>query len=159
MSVIEKVKFVKGLAPAADRWNTDPATDIVSLALHKKAVFIVHQAGGTTGKATLTVEACDDVSASATTAIPFAYSVGGDGSGAGGDATGTLTQATAAGFDTTAGSDRLYIIEVDADTLPEGKPYLRLVCTEAVDDPVTGAVEIALFGGRYTGQSLDSAIA
>jgi 2,4-dienoyl-CoA reductase-like NADH-dependent reductase (Old Yellow Enzyme family) len=69
----EEVHAVKGLAPAADRWNTGPATDIVSLVKFRRATFLVHQEGVTTGKATLTVEACSDVSASATTAPGFAH--------------------------------------------------------------------------------------
>jgi hypothetical protein len=157
-SLFETVKFVKGLAPAADRWNTSPATDIVNTALYQKVTFLVHQAGGTTGRATLTVEACSDVTGTGATAVPFRYSVGGTGAGAGGDETGATTNATAAGFSTTAAAEKLYLLEVDAAELPADKPFVRLKCTEAVDDPVTGAVEILLTGARYAGQALPSAI-
>lgn len=157
--IIETIKFVKGLAPAADRWNTNPATDIVNAALYQNVAFLVHQEGGTTGKATLTVEACSDVSGTGAVAIPFQYSVGGTGEGADGDATGAVTSATAAGFDTTANADKLYIVDVDSASLPAGKPFLRLKCTEAVNDPVKGAVEILLYGARYAGAALPSAIA
>lgn len=158
-SLIQTCKFVKGLAPAADRWNTNPATDIVSMADYDKLVFLVHQEGGTTGKATLTVEACSDVSASATSAIAFRYSVGAAGAGAAGDLHGAITAATTAGFDTTPNGDRLYLVEVKAEDLPSGYPFVRLKCTEAANDPVNGCVDIILFGARYAGSSLPTAIA
>lgn len=157
--IIETVKFVKGLAPAADRWNTNPATDIVNTKLYGKVAFLVHQEGGTTGNATLTVEACSDVSATGAVAVPFSYSVGGSGASTGGDDTGAVTAAAAAGFDTTASADKLYVIEVSAAGLPADKPFVRLKCTEKTNDPVNGAVEILLYDARYAGAALPSAIA
>jgi len=157
---IESIKVVKGLSPAADRWNTNPATDIVNTKLYDKVCFLAHQEGGTTGKATFTVEACSDVSGTGATAVAFRYSVGGDGAGAGGDDTGAIVKATSSGFDSTPATDRVYLIEVDAEMLPTDKPFVRLKCTEAVNDPVNGAVEILLYGARYSGSgsSLPSAI-
>lgn len=157
--LIETVKFVKGLAPAADRWNTNPATDIVNTKLYGRVAFLVHQEGGTTGKATLTVEACSDTSGTGAEAVPFLYSVGGTGASANGDATGAVTEAAAAGFDTTANADKLYVIELDAASLPADKPFVRLKATEAVNDPVNGAVEILLYQARYAGAALPTAIA
>lgn len=159
ISLMEVAKFVKGLAPAADRWNTNPSTDIVNMALYEKVMFLVHQEGGTTGKATLTVEACSDVSATGAEAIAFRYSVGGSGSGAGGDSTGNVTTAAAAGFDTTPNVDKLYLVEVRASELPAGKQFVRLKCTESANDPVNGSVEIILTGARYAQAGLPSAIA
>lgn len=158
MTLIEKIKFVKGLAPAADRWNTNPATDIVNTKLYGKVAFLVHQEGGTTGKATITLEACSDVSATGAEAVAFKYSVGGTGASTDGDATGAITEAAAAGFDTTANADKLYVIEIDAADLPEGKPFVRLKATEAANDPVNGSVTILLTEARYAGASLPSAI-
>lgn len=158
LSLIQTAKFVKGLAPAADRWDTGPSTDIVNMANYTKCTFLAHQSGGTTGKATFTVEACSDVSATGAVAIPFRYSVGGSGAGAGGDDAGAVTAATAAGFDSTPNADKLYLIEVDAIDLPAGKNFVRLKCTEAVNDPVNGAVEIILTGSRYAGASQPTAI-
>lgn len=156
--IVESVKFVKGLAPAADRWNTSPSTDIVNTKLYGQVAFLVHQEGGTTGNATLTVEACSDVSATGATAVPFTYSVGGAGAGAAGDDTGAITAAAATGFDTTANSDRLYVVVVDVAALPADKPFVRLKCTEKTNDPVNGSVAILLSQPRYAGASLPSAI-
>lgn len=157
--LIETVKFVKGLAPAADRWNTSPATDIVNTKLYGKVAFLVHQEGGTTGNATLTVEACSDVSGTGAVAVPYTYSVGGTGAGASGDETGAIVEATASGFATTAAADKLYVVEVSAAALPDDKPFVRLKCTETTNDPVNGAVEILLYEARYAGAGLPSAIA
>ncbi len=158
MNVREMMHFVKGLAPAADRWNTNPATDIVKLDEWNKAVFLVHQQGGTTGVATLTVEACSDNTGTGATAVAFAYAVGADGAGANSDIMGARTEAAAAGFNTTAAIDALYLIEIRGDQLPDGKPYVRLKCTEAVNDPVNGAVEIMLYEGRFIGDAHNSVI-
>lgn len=158
-SLLEQISIVKGLPPAADRWNTNPATDIVSMRNHNKCTFLVLQQGGTTGTATFTVEACSDVSGTGATAIPFGYRVGADGAGAGGDAFGARTEAAAAGFTSTAATDRAYLIEVEANELPSGKSFVRLKCTEAVNDPVNGAVIIMLSEGRYQGAVAPTAIA
>lgn len=158
MSLAETIKFVKGLAPAADRYNGDPATDIINLANYDKVCFLIHQQGGTTGKATVTVEACDDLSASATQAIAFRYAVGASGAASGGDLMGNLQEALAAGFDTTPATDRQYLIEVKADELPSGYPYVRLQLTEAANDPVNACVEVLCYGARYKGEALPTAI-
>lgn len=157
-SLIQSMKFVKGLAPAADRWNTSPATDIVSLANYAQCTFLVHQEGGTTGNATFTVEACSDNAGNGATAIPFRYSVGGTGSGASGDATGAVTAATASGFASTPNADKVYVIEVGSAELPADKPWVRLKCTETTNDPVNGAVEIILSGARFAQDAQPSVI-
>lgn len=158
-SLIQSIKFVKGLAPAADRWNTNPATDIVSMANYNNCTFLAHQQGGTTGTVTFTVEACSDASGTGATAIPFNYAKGPDGAGANSDVMGALTAATAAGFASTAAHDALYLIEVAAADLPEGKYFVRLKCTELVNDPINGAVEIILYNPRYAGATQPTAIA
>ncbi len=155
----EIVKFVKGLAPAADRWNTNPVSDAVKLNYHDECTFVVHQAGGTTGTATLTIEACSAADGTGAEAVPYKYQVGADGAGAGGDAVGALTDAAAAGFTTTAATDRLYLLSVKASALPAGKNFVRLKCTEAVNDPVNGAVEILLSTPRYQGSDAPTVIA
>lgn len=158
MEIAEKIKFVKGLAPATDRWNGDPETDRVSLENFDKCVFLVHQQGGTTGKATLTVNAYAANAGGTGEPVAFSYRKGAAGAGSGGDALGKLTQATAEGFDTTAGEDALYLVEIRGDQLPEGKPFVSLQATEAADDPVNGAIEILLYRGRYEGAELPTVI-
>lgn len=152
-------KVVKGLPPAADRWNTSPATDIVSARNAERIGFLVHQEGGTTGNMTPTVEACSDVSGTGAEAVPYRYRVGAAGAGAAGDDFGDPVNATAAGFATTAAGDRLYLIEVVSSHLPANKPFVRLKCTETTNDPVNGAVEIILMNPRYQQQDQPTVIA
>ena len=158
-NLIELAKFVKGLAPAGDRWNTDPATDIVNLEFHNRLLAVVHQDGGTTGKATLTVEACSDAAGTGATAVPFRYRVGSAGAGAGGDGMGAVTAAAAAGFDTTAATDRLYLLDIKGSELPAGKPWVRVKTVEAVNDPVNGSIDFLLYEPRYGGATQPTVIA
>lgn len=152
----EKLKFVKGLAPAADRFNTSPATDVVSLANAELLTFLVYHQGGTTGKGTLTVEACDDVTPSNTTAIGFRYRRVTTGAS---DEIGSVSTALAAGIDTVPGEDTLIEIEIRASELPSGRPFARLKCTEAVNDPVNAAVIAILSGLRHGGVTQPTALA
>lgn len=152
----EKLHFAKGLAPAADRFNTNPPTDVYNLGLAEDITFIVAHAGGTTGKATITVEACDDVTPSNTTAIPFRYrrmTTGAD------DTMGDISVATAAGIDTVPTEDTLIEINVRASELTAGKPFVRLKLTEAVNDPVVGFVLAILGNPRYQGETQPSVLA
>jgi len=151
----ETLKIVNGLSPSADRFNTSPATDVVNAGLCDEVTFIVQHQGGTTGKATLTVEACDDVTPSNTAAVAFRYRRKTTGAS---DVWGAITAATTAGIDTVAGEDTAIEVSVKAAELPAGKPYVRLKCTEAVDDPVVGAVLIICSGLRYGGANAASVL-
>lgn len=157
--LLQNLKVVKGLAPAADRYNTDPVGDYVKMKLHDFFMGVVHQEGGTTGKATITVLAADDASGTNAAAIAFKYSVGGSGYGANGDAQGTLTQATTAGFDTTAATERTYKIYVKSSDLPANQPWIAIQLTEASNDPVNGSMIYLLGESRYGGASQPTDIA
>lgn len=153
----EQVKPVKGLSPSADLYNGDPATDIFNMENYDKICFVLHQAdgGGTTGKATITVEACDDVSATHKSAIAFKYRKMTTGAS---DVMGAVTAATASGFTTTANEDTVYFIEVSAADLPSGYPFVRMQLTESVNDPVSGSVLAYLMGARYKEPNMPSAL-
>lgn len=144
----EQVITVAGLSPSADLYDGDPGTDVVNMEGFNRAVFQLHQkTGGTnTGTAVVTVLASTAASGGTTAAIPFTYRKKTTGASA---AYGAITAATTSGFTTTANEDTIYLIEVEDQALPAGKPYLQLKLTEAVDDPVLGSVTIHLMGGRY----------
>jgi hypothetical protein len=146
--LLEGLKVVNGLAPAADRYNTNPTTDIVSLKSFQNALFLLSQvtAGTNTGTATVTIEACSDVSGTGAEAIAFDYyrNEAADTS----DDFGAKTAATTAGFTTVANKTAIYAIEVKASDLPSGKPFVRAKLTEVVNDPVTGSVTILLGQGQ-----------
>ncbi len=64
---------VKGLDPVADVFDTTQYSDVVHLKDHHNCLFTVYIGVGATGTSTFTVEACDDVTPSNTSAIPFHY--------------------------------------------------------------------------------------
>jgi hypothetical protein len=128
-------------------YNGSPGSDIVSLRDYQEALFVVSQkTGGTnTGVATITIEACDDVSASNTSAIAFDYFK--NEAAASSDDFGARQSVAATGFATTANKDAIYMIPVKASDLPDGYPFVRLKTAEAVDDPVLGNVLVILSKG------------
>ena len=61
------------IAANDDLFNGNPATDVVNMSQWERITFILQKGAGATGKATLTVESCDDVTPTTTAAIPFSY--------------------------------------------------------------------------------------
>jgi hypothetical protein len=152
-NLVDDIHVLPALAPDADRYNTDPATDIFSMANYREIVFVLYAGVGTTGTAVVTVEGSDDVSASNVTAIAFRYK-----SMTTSDATGDWTAATSSGFTTAAGSDDIYQIHVRADELPADRPFVRLVLTEGVDAPQDAAVIAIAASPRYPQENPVTAI-
>lgn len=145
---VENFHIINGLSPAADRYNTNPVSDAVNMKHYAQVAFILHQvtAGTNTGTATVTIEACSAADGSGAEAVAFRYVKKTTGASS---VFGSVTNATAAGFTTTANEDTVYVCEVDPSIMPSGKPYLRMKLTEAVNDPVTAGVLIALGGARF----------
>lgn len=132
--------YVKGLDPVADAFAGTVYSDIVSMKNHNHITFVIYKGVGTTGTSTITVEACDDVSGTNSSAIEFRYRAITTG-----DTHGTFTKATTSGFTTTAGSSQLYAIEADAQQLAtSGYQYIRLKAVESVDSPVLGGILIVM---------------
>jgi hypothetical protein len=147
----EKNHLIKGLDPVADAFAGTVTSDVVNMKGSGNVVFIVYKGVGTTGTSTVTVEACSDVTPSATSAVPFKYRAITSG-----DTPGALTDATSSGFATTAGSSQVYVIEVDNKALADsGYNYVRLKMVEVVDSPVVGAILVLLNQPRY-GQSIQA---
>lgn len=137
--------IVKVLDPVADAFASTPTTEVINMENWGHIQFIVYKGVGTTGTSTITVEACDDVTPSNTSAVAFMYQAITTG-----DTEGAPTAATTAGFTTTAGSSQLYKIDVDADALAaSGYHYIRLKAVESVDSPVVGCILAILTEGKY----------
>ena len=140
MLFAEQYHVAFGKNPVADFADTSAVSDVVNAKNFHSTVFLVYWGVGTTGTATITVEACDDVTPTNTTAVPFYYRVI-TGALNAGDTAGTLTLATAAGFTTTAGSHQCVVVEVNHEELGDtGYKYVRVKCTEVVDDPILGGI-------------------
>lgn len=136
MLLTDHLHVVQGLAPDADRFNGDPAGDVVSLREYNAFMAVLEVGAGGTGTATIKVEECDDFVPSNSTAIPFKYQKKSSSD----DSFGDVQDATAAGVATTAGADDVYLIMVNAADLSEGYPNLRVTLTEVVNDPVDASL-------------------
>jgi hypothetical protein len=137
MNFSTRFRVMQGLPPVADAFAGTVYSDIVRCD-GGKVVFIVQRGVGTTGKSTITVEACSDNSPAETAAVPFRYKTV-DAS----DAEGALTEAAATGYTMTAGSNRIDIIEVDPARLAvEGFAWCRLKAAEVTDADVLAGILI-----------------
>ena len=132
----QQVHYVPLLDPVADALAGTVVTDEINMSDASAVTFFVAWGVGATGTGTITVEACDDTSATNTSAIPFKYR-----RNSATDVWGALQNATTAGFTTTAGSSQVYAIEVDANEMGDsGYKYVRLKWVEVVDSPILGGI-------------------
>jgi hypothetical protein len=151
--MLQTLKFAMALSPVADGLDGTKRSDVYSLRDHGRILFVVAMGVATGGTATtvLTVNACDNVTPSNRTAIPFYYREI-IGTGSIGDTDGAITRAAAAGFTTTAGGAKLVLVEADAKDLPTNYGFVELTSIEGVNDPVVTSI-VAILGGapsRYT---------
>lgn len=136
--LIEGLRLIKGIDPIADAFAATVTSDVVDMSEFSRIVFVRYDGVGATGTSTVTVEACDDIVPTTTSAIPFHYR-----QILTTDSEGTLTAAAAAGFTTTAGSSKIVVAEVREDALAaSGYRYVRAKYVEVVDSPVLGAILI-----------------
>jgi hypothetical protein len=143
----QSVHYAIGLNAVANAFAGTVYSDVVNAKGYSKIQFLVHNGVGTTGTSTITVLAGDDTTdpPSNSTAIPFRYKAMTTT-----DTEGAFTTATTAGFTTTAGSNDLYVIEVDCSEIGDtGYNYCCLKCVESAADPVLGGILILMYGGRY----------
>ena len=87
----------------------------------------------------VTVESCDDTTPTTATAVAFQYAACTSG-----NTWGSITDATASGFTTTAGANQSYVISIRADGLSGSNKYVRMVNTESANDPVDGGIGVVL---------------
>lgn len=150
----EQMHFVNALPPVADALAGTVTSDVINVKNFKKVTFAVIKGVGTTGTSTFTVEACDNVTPSNTTAIPFRHrSLAAD------NTLGALAAATTAGYTNAAGSNLIELIEVDTAELGDtGYGYVRLKAVESANDPVLAGILAILHEPRYAYDQFESAI-
>jgi hypothetical protein len=88
---------------------------------------------------------CTDASGDGATAIPFALYTQ---ESANADVLSARTQQTAAGYTPTATGGTFYVIELDANELSDGYPYVQLEITNGANADYASAVAV-LSGARY----------
>jgi len=128
--------IIHGLAPVADAFSGTVRSDVFNMKNYNGCTFLIYKGVGTTGTSTITVNACDNTTPSNRTAIPFRYRVNTSS-----DTWGAVTAVAATGFATTAGSNHMYEIIVDAAELAKaGYGFVELTAVEVVNDPVLGGI-------------------
>ncbi|NOR27586.1 MAG: hypothetical protein GQ540_03545 [Lutibacter sp.] len=150
---IHVVNALPALSIADDFFDvgTSAITDIVNLSNYDRATFIMQLGAGATGTGTITIESCDDVSASTATAITF-------------DAWKSTTsdvwsdRTSQASFATTAGAGATYAFEVNASELSGTDKFVRLKALELVNGAVTGNIICILSNARYMHEVKQTAI-
>lgn len=149
-SFLENMRFIQALPPAADRFAGTVYPAGIDLSSFGRVAFVLIKGVGTTGTSTVTVVAGDNASPQNETAIPFTYRRIAAG------IPGAVIKATASGFVTTAGSEDMYVVEVNSQALAaSGYKYAHLKLVESVDDPVIGSV-LAIAGEPRYADSVDN---
>lgn len=141
---IQNAHFVKGLDPVANAFAGTVHTPPVNMGGFEMVTFLIHCGVGATGTATLTVEACSDITPTLTAQVPFYYR-----EVLTGDTEGTFTAAPSTGYVTTAGSSKMIVISIHSQALAaSGYGYARLTSVESVASPVLGGIIVMMSGGR-----------
>jgi hypothetical protein len=83
------------------------------------------------------------------TAMPF-YIYKQETAGADQDVLGARTAVLAAGYTPSANDGIFYVIEIDAQELPDGSPYVQLSLTNGSNSVIASAIAI-LSGARFSG--------
>ena len=136
--------FTSTEVPAAeDVFNGDPTSDVLSMANHRSMMLVITKYAGATGTAVVTVESCDDTTPTTATPVAFRYRV------ITGTTPGAWTAATSAGFTTTAGANNSFQIAVLSEGLSGTDKFVRFVCTEGVDSPCDGALQVFAMESRF----------
>lgn len=134
-----------------DIFENNPATDVINLENAQGCLFAIYTGNNAgSGAATITIEACDNVTPSNTTAIAFKYQT------ISADVQGSVTWATSSGLAAVGAANTVYLFEVDAATVAKasvngatGNKFVRLKATETQSDAVDGAITAMLIGLRY----------
>ena len=138
-------------------WGSNAGTkdsDIFSMK-DTSHVSIILQVGTQAGAFDIDVVASDDFAASNTTAIAFAVY---KEETADGDTLGSRTAVASTGFASAAANNTMYVIEIDAEELPEGKPNVQLKLSGLDNTTYVSAVAI-LSGLSYQGDQTRTQIA
>lgn len=147
MKTVDKFHAIPVLYPVDDFMAGTVNSDIVDVQ-GEGILFEVVKGVGATGTSTLTLQACSDNAATATTAVAFMYRISTTP-----DTWGAWTQATTTGFTTTAGSNQMYQIYADASELAAaGYAYARLHAVEVVNAGVVGCINAYVVNPSYVVQ-------
>lgn len=130
-------------------------SDVWSMAEHDHATIVVAVGVSAAAFTKIILNACDDFVPTNTEAIGYTlYSE----ETAAGDTLGAAEAVAAAGKTPSANDNIFYVLEVDANQLPDGKPNLQVSLTNGVNS-VIASVTAVLSGSRYAGDQNATVIA
>jgi len=140
--------IIGGIAPNADFAAGTVNTDVFEVQGEGAGFLVWYGTNGNVGASTFTVEACDDVTPTNTTAVAFMYRVSTTF-----DTWGDWTQATAAGITVGGSADSMWEIYVPASELAsEGYAYVQADMVETVAQAADGMVLAYVVNPRYRTQ-------
>jgi hypothetical protein len=137
---------VMGLDPVADAFSGAAVySDVINLKNWNHVQFLVIRgAASGAGTATITVEACDNVTPDTVSAVPFTYQASSVG-----DTYPAHAEATASGTVFGAGAGLIMKVDVDVEALlASGYSYVRLKSAEVADFTYVGCIVAILTEGR-----------
>lgn len=125
--------------------------DVFSMAKFRRASIIISVGVSAAAFTKIIVNACSNAAGDNAEAIPYSlYSE----ETAAGDTLGAREAVLAAGKTPSANDGIMYVIELDAMQLPDGKPWVQLSLTNGTNSVIASAIAI-LSGQRYTGAAID----
>ncbi len=133
------------IANNEDIFTGSPASDVINMRDWRDIIFWIQEGTGGTGQTVVTVQSCDDTTPSNTQVIVFRYRI----IAAVGDTWTAWTDATTAGFTTTAATDTMFEIWARAEDLDGTDQYIRLKTDESESTAVDGGMGAILFNPRY----------
>jgi hypothetical protein len=150
----ESTHVVNALPPVDITGGT--TSQAVKLALGGHVSFVLQIGASAAAPGAVTVQAGSAtaaVGAAVTGAAALAFRVyKQETAGAANDVLDTGTDVAATGFTPAATDGIFYVIEIDADALPAGKPYVQLALANTVNSVIASAVAV-VSGLRYAGLS------
>lgn len=158
MLLPQNVNFELVLPPVADAFDTAKSSATVDMSRYGRCTFVVIEAAGGTGTATLQVMACTGPAAAGSagagaTAVAHRYATK-----AAAGAFAAIAAAAAAGQAPAAGANKLTVLEVTASDLPEGSRYVQVKATEVVNSPVLAGILAILSEPRFAHDAQPSVI-
>ena len=148
-TLAESGHFVQ-LFAAADQ-TTAASSEVFSMRDWAHCSILINKGAGSA--CTIQVENCTSFAGAGAATMTFGYYLEGT---AAGDTLAARVEATTGGVAIDADTNTMLIIEVDAEALPDGSPYLRIKHT--ANTASLWSANAILTGGRYQRDSTATAI-
>ncbi len=159
MLMSQNCLVLNGIPPVADFNDGEVFSDIVNVANWGHASWVIYKGIGATGVGKIFFEPCS-TNAAAATGSYVPGKVRALTNVTAGNTYGAVEDVLTTGYTLTAGTNQLYIAELNTDELAEsGYKWVRLMMQEPTNDPVTGAILCILSEPRYAGASFSNAMA